>query len=127
MVVADTFVVVPKLDSLVLSSGDEVLSGRSDGESVDLTGVAAVEHSDGLAVKAVPVGNLSVRSSGKELGLVWVVKHLLEHGGLEQAKASGVGLDVPDDAGSIVGSTDGLGISLVALDGGNSSSVFFKG
>lgn len=102
LIVADSLVIVPQLDDLVLSGGDEVLSLLHDGQGVDLTNWGAVEHADGLSVEAVPVGDLAVRSSGQQLRLVWVVKHLLEHGGLEQAHDASVRHNVPNDARSVV-------------------------
>jgi len=45
-----------------------------------------------------------------------VVEHLLEHGGLEEAHASGVVDDVPNDGRSIIGGGNGLGVILVDLD-----------
>lgn len=59
-VVAEAFIVVPKLDQLVLSSSHKVLSLSRDGQSVQLARVRAVEHPDGLSVEAVPVGDFSV-------------------------------------------------------------------
>jgi len=37
LVVADAFIVVPKLDDLVVSGGDEVLALGEDSESVELS------------------------------------------------------------------------------------------
>ena len=101
-VVADALVVVPESDDLVLSSRDEVLALLHDGKSIQLSGLRAVQHADGLAIEAVPVGDLAIRSGGEELRLIRVEHHLLEHGGLKQALDSHVGHDVPDDAGSVV-------------------------
>lgn len=55
-----------------------------------------------------------------------MVEHLLEHGGLEEAHASGVVDDVPNDGRSIIGRGNGLSVILVDLDVGNSSSVFLE-
>ena len=60
LVIGDSFIVVPDLDSLVLATGDEVLSSLGYGQGVDLSSVRAIEHSDGLSVEAIPVGHLSV-------------------------------------------------------------------
>ena len=78
--VADTLIVVPELDSLVLASRDEVLTGFSDSQGVDLASFGTVKHSDGLSIEAVPVGDLSVATGSEDLRLVWVVEDLLEHG-----------------------------------------------
>ena len=78
--VADTLVVAPDLELLVLTTGDEVLSLFGDSHSVDLTVLRGVKHSDGLAIEAVPVGDLTVGSSCQDLRLIWVEKDLLEHG-----------------------------------------------
>jgi len=59
-IVADTLVIVPKLNSLVFTSRHEVFSLVSDSKSVDLSRVRSIEHSDGLSIEAIPVGNLSV-------------------------------------------------------------------
>ena len=55
-----------------------------------------------------------------------MIEDLLEHGRLKEAHASGVVDDVPNDGGSIVGGGNGLGVILVDLDVGNSSSVLLK-
>ena len=65
--VADALIVVPKLDDLVVSTGDEVLASAEDGEGVELARVATVEHADGLAIVAVPIGDLAVRASCQKL------------------------------------------------------------
>ena len=65
--VADALIVVPKLDDLVVSTGDEVLASSEDGESVELAGVATVEHADCLTIIAVPVGDLAVRAGCQKL------------------------------------------------------------
>ena len=65
--VADALIVVPKLDDLVVSTGDEVLASAEDGEGVELARVATVEHADGLAIVAVPVGDLAVRAGCQKL------------------------------------------------------------
>jgi len=114
--VADAFIVVPDLHSLVLASRNKVLSSLGDGEGVDLTSLGAVEHSNGLSIEAVPVSDLPVAACGKDLALIRVVEHLLEHGGLEEAHDSGIVNDVPDDARAIVGGRNGLGILTVDLD-----------
>ena len=98
LVVADALIVVPKLDDLVVAGGDEVLTLSEDGESVKLTGIGAVEHADGLAIVAVPVGNLAVGAGSDELRLIRVVDDLLEHGRLEEAHDPVRRHDVPDDA-----------------------------
>lgn len=125
--IADALIVVPKFDDLVFSSRDEVLSFGGDGKSVDLTGLGAIEHSDGLSVEAIPVGDLPVGSSGQELGLIGVVEDLLKHGRLEEALDSSVVDDVPDDGGTVVGGRDGLVVLLVDLNVGNAASVFLEG
>jgi hypothetical protein len=60
LVIGDSFIVVPDLDSLVLSTGDKVLSSLSYSQGVDLSSIGAIEHSDCLSVEAIPVGHLSV-------------------------------------------------------------------
>jgi hypothetical protein len=79
-IISDSLIVVPHLDSLVLTTRDEVLSGFSDGKSVDFSGLGSIKHSNGLTIEAVPVSDLSVTSGGEYLRLIRVVKHLLEHG-----------------------------------------------
>lgn len=69
-----------------------------DCERVELTGVGTVEHADGLAIVAVPVGNLAVGAGSDELRLIRVVDDLLEHGRLEEAHDPVRRHDVPDDA-----------------------------
>jgi hypothetical protein len=102
LVVVDALIVVPNLDSLVLATGDEVLSSLGNSQGVDLSSIRAVEHSDGLSIEAVPVGDLSVAASGKHLRLVWVIYYLLEHSGLEEAHDSSAVNDVPNDGRSII-------------------------
>lgn len=58
--VADALIVIPYLNPLVLTAGHEVLSLLSNCKSVDLAGFGAIEHSNGLSIEAVPVGDLSV-------------------------------------------------------------------
>lgn len=127
LVVLDSFIVVPDLDDLVLSSRDVVLSFVEDGKGVDLTSAGSIEHADGLTIEAIPVGNLAVGTGGKNLRFIGVVKHGLEHGGLEEAHDAGVGLDVPDNARAIVRGGHGVGVGLVDLNIGDSASVFLEG
>ena len=79
-VVANTLIVVPYLHSLVLTTGDEVLSSLSDSKSVDFSSLGSIKHSNGLTIEAVPVSDLSVAAGGEHLRLIRVVKYLLEHG-----------------------------------------------
>jgi len=102
LIVGGALIVVPDLDSLVLASGDEVLSSLSNSQGVDLSSVRAVEHSDGLSIEAVPVGDFSIAAGGEHLRLIWVIEHLLEHGRLEETHDSGVVDDIPNDGRSIV-------------------------
>ena len=67
LVVADSLIVVPELDDLVFSSGDEVLTFAVDGEGVDFSRGGGIEHADGLAVIAVPVADLAIRAGCQEL------------------------------------------------------------
>lgn len=69
-----------------------------DGKGVKLSGLGAVEHTDGLSIEAVPVSDLAVRSGSEKLRFIWVVDDLLEHGGFEEALDSDVLNDIPDDA-----------------------------
>lgn len=75
-----------------------MLACFSDSQGVDFTSFRAVKHSDGLSIKAVPVSDLSVATSGEDLRLIWMIENLLEHGGLEEAHDSGVVDDIPDNA-----------------------------
>jgi len=127
LVVLDSFIVVPDLHDLVFSSRNVVLSLVEDGKGVDLASAGSIEHADGLSVEAIPVGNLAVRSGGKNLRFIGVVEDGLEHGGLKEAHDTGVRLDVPDDAGAIVRRRDGVGVVLVDLNIRNSASVFLEG
>lgn len=127
LIVSNTLIIVPDFDSLVLASRDEVLSGFSYGQGVDLSGIGTIEHSNGLSVEAIPVGNLSVTSGGEHLRFVWMIEHLFEHGGLEEAHHSGVVNDVPNDGRTIIRRGDSLSILLVDLNIRHSSSVFLKG
>ena len=95
--VADPLIVVPELDSLILTSRDEMLTCFSDSQGVDFTGFRTIKHSDGLSIEAVPVGDLSVAAGGKHLRFIGVVEDLLEHGGLEEAHNSSIVDDVPND------------------------------
>ena len=126
-VVADALVVVPKLDLLVFSSTDEVLTSLGNGESVKLTTVRAIEHTDSLAIEAVPVGNLAVRTAREELGLIWVVDQLLEHGRLKEAHDSSVRVQIPNDARTVVRSRNRLRIGVVDADVIDTGSVLFEG
>lgn len=65
--VVDALIVVPKLDDLVVTGGDEVLALLEDGEGVELAGVGAVEQADGLAVVAVPIADLAVGAGRQQL------------------------------------------------------------
>jgi len=58
--VVDSLIVVPKLDNLVVTSGDEVFSLGVDGESVELTSLGAIEQADSLTVIAIPVADLAI-------------------------------------------------------------------
>lgn len=127
LILASALIVVPELDSLVLATRDEVLTRLSDSKSVDLTSLRAIEHSDSLTVEAVPVGNLTVRAGGEDLRLIGVVEDLLEHAGLKHTHDTSVVHDVPDDSRTIIRGRDGLGITVVDLDGRNSGAVLFHG
>jgi len=127
LVVLNTFIVVPDLDDLVFSTGDVVLTFVKDGESVDLSSRRSVEHADGLSIEAIPVGDLAVRTSSKDLRLIGVIEDGLEHGGLEQAHDTSVRLDVPNNARAIVRGGYGVGIRFVDLNIRDSSSVFLEG
>ena len=127
LVVLNTFIVVPDLDDLVFSTGDVVLTFVKDGESVDLSSRRSVEHADGLSIEAIPVGDLAVRTSSKDLRLIGVIEDGLEHGGLEQAHDTSVRLDVPNNARAIVRGGYGVGIRLVDLNIRDSTSVFLEG
>ena len=83
LVVADAFIVVPHLEFLVFAPRSEMFALFSDSQRVDLAGVGAVKHADGLAVEAVPIGDFAVGAGGQQLGLVGMVDHLLEHGRFE--------------------------------------------
>jgi len=65
--VVDALIVVPKLDDLVVTGGDEVLALLEDGEGVELAGVGAVEQANGLAVVAVPIADLAVGAGRQQL------------------------------------------------------------
>ncbi len=65
--VVDSLIVVPHLDHLVVAGGDEVLTLGVDGQSVELGGVGAIKHADGLTVEAVPVGDLAVGTGSQKL------------------------------------------------------------
>ena len=78
-VVADSLIVVPKSDDFVFSSRDEVFTFLHDSEGVEFSRLGAIEHTDCLAIEAVPVSDLAIRSCGKELRLIWVEHDLLEH------------------------------------------------
>ena len=67
LVPADALIVVPELDDLVVTAGDEVLTLIVDGERVQFARVASVEHADGLTIVAVPVGDLAIRASRQKL------------------------------------------------------------
>ena len=126
LVVAETLIIVPHLDLLVLSTRSEVLAFFCDCQSVDLSWVRTIKHSDCLAIEAVPIGDFPVRTSCQELGLVWMVDDLLKHGWFKEAHNSSVALDVPNDAWAIIAGTHCLSIILVNFYISNSSSVFLQ-
>jgi len=127
VVVVDTLIVVPDLDSLVLTTRDEPLSGLSDSKSVNLTSLRAVKHSDGLTIEAVPVSDLSVAAGGQNLRFIRMVGDLLEHGGLKEAHDSSAVDNIPDDGGSIIRGADSLGVVGVDLDLRDTGSVLLQG
>ena len=124
--VADSLIVVPEFDSLVLASRNEMLTSFSDSQGIDFSSFGSIKHSDGLTIEAIPVSDLSVWASGQNLRFIWVVEDLLEHGWLEQAHNSGVVDDIPDNAWTIIGCWNGLGVLLVDFDVWDSTSVFLK-
>ena len=79
-----------------------MLTLGEDCECVELAGLGAIEHADGLTVVAVPVGNLAIRASSQELRLIWVIDNLLEHGRLEEAHDTVSCNDVPNDARAVI-------------------------
>lgn len=98
LVVADSFIVVPEFNSLVLTTRNKVLTIFSNAESINLSSLTSIKHSDSLPIKAIPVGDFSVASCSKDLRLIWMIKHLLEHSRLKETHHSGVVKDVPDNA-----------------------------
>lgn len=126
VVVANSLIVVPEFNSLVLTSTDEVVASFSNGHGVDFSRVRSIKHSDCLSIEAVPVCDLSVASSSEELRLVWVIEDLFEHGGLEQTHDSCVANDVPNDARAVIRRRNSLGVLLVDVDAGNSASVLLE-
>jgi len=103
-----------------------VFSFGGDGESVNFISLGAVKHANGLAIEAVPIGDLAVGASSNELGLVGVVDNGLEHGGLEEAHDTGVGDQIPNDAAAVVGSGNGLRVIIVDLDLIDATTVLLK-
>ena len=65
--VANTVVVVPKLDYFIVARGYEVLALGVDGECIELTSFRAIKHADSLAIVAVPVGNLVIGAGSQDL------------------------------------------------------------
>jgi len=55
-----------------------------------------------------------------------VVDHTLEHSGLEHAHDAGVGHDVPNDDGAVVGAGNGLSVVSVNVDLVNTATVLFE-
>lgn len=127
LVVANTFIIVPKTNLLIFSSWNEVLSWLSDGQSVNFSCLWSIKHSNCLTVIAVPVSDLSIAASGEYLWLIWVIKNLLEHGWLEEAHHSSIVNDIPDDAGAIVWRRNSLSVLTINFDIWNSLSMFLQG
>ena len=127
LVVVDALIVVPELNDFVVSAGDEVLALGEDRQRVQLTGVGSIEHADGLAVVAVPVGDLAVGASSDELRLVRVVDDLLEHCRLKQAHDAVSLHDVPDDARSVERGRNSLLVVGGNADVGDAPTVLLEG
>jgi hypothetical protein len=109
-----------------LSTTYEVLTSFCDSKWVDLAWIRTIKHSNSLSIKAIPVSDLSVTSSGKHLGLVWVIQNLFEHCRFKETHDSCVVYDVPDDAWAVIWRRDSLGVSFVDSDVWDSASVFFQ-
>lgn len=121
--VADAFVIVPYLQSSVLSARNEVLSLSGDVNGIQLV-VRPFDGSDDLAIELLPVCDLPIRACCQDLVFLGVENGLLEGGGFEQAQQPGSALQVPDDARSVAAGADSLRIVLADLDGPYSASMF---
>mmetsp|Transcript_64175 Transcript_64175/g.88776 ORF Transcript_64175/g.88776 Transcript_64175/m.88776 type:complete len:357 (-) Transcript_64175:969-2039(-) len=127
LVVGDTFIVVPQADNLVLARGNELLTLIEDGKGVKLTILGTIEHTNGLAVEAVPVGNLAVGTTSQKLRFIGMVNNLFEHSRFEKTKNSSVILDVPNDAGTIITGRDSLTIIGADSNVRNTATVLLEG
>ena len=114
LVVAESLIVAPQADQLVLAARHEVLTLSGDGQRVDLALLTAVEHPDGLGVEGGPIGDLFVRTGGQELGLLGMVHDRLLEVLLLVGVDSGEGHEVPHDPGAVGG--HGNGVLVVAFD-----------
>lgn len=109
-IVAEALIIAPHADKSVAASRDERHAIRSDIESCDGIVLAAVENADRGTVDHVPVGNFTVGAGCEELGLVGMVEHSLELSGGEEADITGVTLERPNDARTIIGGRNALGV-----------------
>lgn len=125
--VVDSFIVTPNPDNFVSTSRTEVSTFVSDSKGVDFGIFRSVQHSDGLSIVCIPVGDFSVGPSGQKLAFIRVEDDLLEQGGLEEGQDSGEVLEVPNDARAVGGGTDSLLVVFLDLDRPDSSSMLFHG
>ena len=115
LVVAESLIIPPDFDLLVLPTRGKVLSLARDGKSVDLAQIAALEHPDSLSVEGGPVGHLrrvkckwvllylSVGARCQKLALLGMIKHGSEQCLVEETDNPREGLKVPNNAGSVRG------------------------
>jgi hypothetical protein len=120
--VADSLIIIPDLQPSILSSRNKVLSFMSNIQGIEFT-IRALDRTDNLPIEFLPISNLSIRSSSKNLVLFGVENSLFEGSRLEQAEKPCSTLKIPYNARSITASTHGLRIVLTYLDTPDSASM----
>ena len=124
--VANALIVVPNLQNAVLSSRDEMLAFSRDVQRIEFV-LRPFDGPDYLSVVFLPVGDLSIGASCKNLVLFVVQNGLLECSRLEKAEHSRSALQVPNNAGTVTTCANGLIVVTSYLDGPNPTSVFLHG
>jgi hypothetical protein len=120
--IADSLIIIPDLQPSILSSRNKVLSFMSNIQGIEFT-IRALDRTDNLPIEFLPISNLSIRSSSKNLVLFGVENSLFEGSRLEQAEKPCSTLKIPYNARSITASTHGLRIVLTYLDTPDSASM----
>ena len=113
-IVAETFIIPPETHHLILATAHKVLSLPGNSQGINLTLLAAIEHTYRLSIKRRPVSDLLIAPRRQELALLRVIHHrLLEIRFLHRVDP-GEALEIPYNPGAVRG--DRNRVLVIGLD-----------